>query len=93
MQDTITVKITQRGAVVIPQKIRQAYNLKTGDTLTLLDMGGVFVLSQRSSEVDTIADKITSQLVDRGETLEGMLRALREARERYGQDQTRETHI
>ena len=93
MQDTMTVKIAQRGAVVIPQKLRQAYNLKTGDTLTLLDLGGVFVLSRRSSEVDAIANKITSQLVERGETLEGMMRTLREARERYGQDQDRETHI
>jgi AbrB family looped-hinge helix DNA binding protein len=88
MRDTMTVKIAQRGAIVIPQKLRQAYNLKTGDTLTLLDLDGVFVLSRRSSEVDTIADRITSKLVERGETLEGMLRVLREEREGYGQDRT-----
>jgi bifunctional DNA-binding transcriptional regulator/antitoxin component of YhaV-PrlF toxin-antitoxin module len=85
VQDTIMVKIAQRGAVVIPQKLRQAYDLKTGDVLTLLDLDGVFVLSRRISEVDSIADKIANQLAKQGETLESMLKALREVRERYDQ--------
>ncbi len=87
MHDTMTIKIAQRGAVVIPQKLRHAYDLKTGDTLTLLDLGGVFVLSRRQSDVDAIADRITNRLVERGETLESMLKTLREERERYGQKQ------
>ena len=52
--------------------------------MTLLDLGGVFVLTPPPSEVDGLADRLTAQLQDRGETLESMLQALREERERYG---------
>jgi len=85
MSDTLTVQIAQRGLLTLPSSLREAYNLKPGDYLTLLDLGGVFVLSPRRSEVDSLAEKITARLVEGGETLESMLQALRESRDRYGQ--------
>jgi hypothetical protein len=51
--------------------------------LTLIDLGGVFVLSPRSSEVDRLSDNIRQQLIEGGESLESMLHVLREAREQY----------
>jgi hypothetical protein len=51
--------------------------------LTLLDLGGVFVLSPWRSEVDALADSLREALVEQGESLESMLAALREARQRY----------
>jgi len=83
MSDTITVNVAQRGVVTLPKSIREAYGLRPGDTLTLLDLGGVFLLSPRRSEIDTLADRITQALTERGETLESMLQVLREERERY----------
>ena len=83
MSDTITVRVAQRGVVTLPKSIREAYSLQPGDTLTLLDLGGALLLSPRRSEVDTLADRITQALTERGETLESMLHALREERERY----------
>ena len=83
MSDTITVNVSQRGVVTLPKSIREAYGLRPGDTLTLLDLGGVFLLSPRRSEIDTLADRITQALTERGETLESMLQVLREERERY----------
>jgi len=83
MSDTITVNVAQRGVVTLPKSIREAYGLRPGDTLTLLDLGGVFLLSPRRSEIDTLADRITQALTERGETLESMLHVLREERERY----------
>lgn len=83
MSDTITLQLAQRGLVTLPKLLRDQYNLRPGDALTLLDLGGVFVLSPRWSEVDELADKLASELTQRGETLESMLNALREARERY----------
>ena len=83
MSDTITVRVSQRGVVTLPRSIREAYGLQPGDTLTLLDLGGVLLLSPRRSEVDALADRITQALTERGETLESMLHTLREERERY----------
>ena len=83
MSDTITVNVAQRGVVTLPKSIREAYGLQPGDTLTLLDLGGVLLLSPRRSEVDALAERITKALTERDETLESMLHTLREERERY----------
>jgi len=77
------IQMAQRGVIVIPKPLRQAYNLKAGSRMTLLDLGGVFVLSPQVSEVDTLADRVSRSLAEQGVTLEGMLRTLREERERY----------
>jgi bifunctional DNA-binding transcriptional regulator/antitoxin component of YhaV-PrlF toxin-antitoxin module len=81
---SITLQLAQRGVITIPKSLRESYGLQTGDTLTLLDLGGVFVLSPRRSEIDAIADKMAAQWAEDGETLETMLRALREERDRRG---------
>ena len=83
MSDTTTVRMAQRGVVTLPKILRENYNLQPGDDLTLLDLGGVFVLSPRRSEVDSLANRLTQALTERGQTLETMLQALREERERY----------
>jgi bifunctional DNA-binding transcriptional regulator/antitoxin component of YhaV-PrlF toxin-antitoxin module len=80
----ITLQLSQRGVVTLPKSLRQEYGLEAGDTLTLIDLGGVFVVSPRRAELDRLADQITAGLAERGETLESMLQALREAREQYG---------
>jgi bifunctional DNA-binding transcriptional regulator/antitoxin component of YhaV-PrlF toxin-antitoxin module len=79
----MTIQVAQRGVVVLPKALRQAYKLQPGDRLTLLDLGGVFVLSPQSSQVDALAERISGALAEEGQTLEGMLSVLREERERY----------
>ena len=86
MNDTMTVQMTQRGVVVLPKTLRETYNLQPGDSFTLLDLGGVFVISPQRSNIDALADHINQSLVEKGETLESLLLTLREERERYGQD-------
>jgi AbrB family looped-hinge helix DNA binding protein len=72
------VQMNKRGVVTLPKSIRERYNLRPGDSLTLLDLGGVFVLTPRRSEIDALADHIAQALTERGETLETMLRILHE---------------
>jgi bifunctional DNA-binding transcriptional regulator/antitoxin component of YhaV-PrlF toxin-antitoxin module len=84
MFDPITLQVAQRGVVTLPKALREAYKLEVGDLLTLIDLGGVFVLSPRRSEIDYLADQIVGDLAERGESLESMLSVLREAREQYG---------
>ncbi len=85
MSDTMTVHLAQRGVVVLPKALRERYRLEAGDELMLLDLDGVFILSPRRSQVDALANQITQALVEKGETLESMLAALREERTRYGE--------
>ena len=83
MADTITIQLAQRGVLTLPKSLRESYNLQPGDSFTLLDLGGVFVLSPLHSEIDALAERLTYSLTERGETLETVLQALREEREGY----------
>ena len=83
-RDSMVVTIGQRGVMTVPKQIREAYHLKEGDEITLLDLGGAFVLSPRRSEIDALADRIERKLKGKGESLESMLLAVREERGRYG---------
>jgi len=83
MSQTITLRLAQRGILTLPKKLREAYNLKDGDNLTLLDLDGVFVLSPKLSQIVMLAERITDDLTQEGESLESMLKTLREEREKY----------
>lgn len=85
MMSSVTLHMAQRGLITIPKALREAYGLQPGDALTLLDLGGVFVLAPQPSHIDALADRIAAELRAKGETLESMLQALREERERYGE--------
>ena len=80
--ESVTLQMNQRGVITLPKSLRKAYNLRAGEMFTLLDLGGVFVLAPRASEVDRIADQIMAQWAADGQTLETMLQALHEERER-----------
>lgn len=84
MRDTLIIELAQRGILTLPKALRERYHLEPGSSFTLLDLGGVFVLSLRRSEIDAIADKLKDELINRGETLESLLQALREERDQYG---------
>jgi bifunctional DNA-binding transcriptional regulator/antitoxin component of YhaV-PrlF toxin-antitoxin module len=81
MNDTMTVQMTQDGVFVLPKALRESYNLQPGDSFSLLDLGGVFVISPQLSEIDALADRISQNLQQQGEMLDGMLQMLREERE------------
>ena len=86
MTAPMTVQVGQRGVVVLPKALRQAYKLQPGDRLTLLDLDGAFVLSPQRPQVGALAERISGALAEEGQTLEGMLRVLREERQRYVAD-------
>jgi bifunctional DNA-binding transcriptional regulator/antitoxin component of YhaV-PrlF toxin-antitoxin module len=67
--------------LTLPKSIRNRYKLKPGDSLTLLDIDGVLVLSPLRSQIDLMADRISRALIEKGETLDSMLNRLREERE------------
>jgi AbrB family looped-hinge helix DNA binding protein len=84
MNNTFRVQVVQRGLITLPKELREQNRIDEGDTLTLIDLGdGVFVMSPRRSRVDEIADKLAKVWQDSGETLESMLKTLREVRAEY----------
>ena len=69
---SVTLQMAKRGVITIPKSLRESYGIQPGDTFTLLDLGGVFVLNPRRSEIDAIADKIAAQWSEDGQTLNGV---------------------
>ncbi len=84
LNTSTTLQMAQRGGITIPKSLRDSYKMQPGDTFTLIDLGGVFILSPVRSEIDNIADKISSQWTDDGESLGSMLRTIREERDKRG---------
>ena len=81
-----TIRLSRRGVLTLPKPIREKYHLREGDILTLIDLDGVLLLSPRQSQIDALADRIARELQARGETLESMVQALRQERERHGRE-------
>ena len=70
MSEALALQLAQRGDVRLPKSVRDRYDLKLGDLITLLDLDGVLVLSPRNFEVDLLADRIAQCLAEKGETLD-----------------------
>ena len=87
MNDVLTIKVAKRGTITLPKALRDRYQIRVGDSLTLLDLDGVFVLSLGRSKVDELADKVGYALREQGESLESMLVVLREERARVFAEQ------
>ncbi|RIK48752.1 MAG: hypothetical protein DCC57_13200 [Chloroflexi bacterium] len=78
----MTVQVAQRGVVTLPKSLRDAYNIKSGEVFTVIDLGnGSFVLSRGRSKLDDLLDGIRDELEAKGESLESMLLHLRAIRE------------
>ncbi len=78
-----TVQISN-GTFTLPAEFLDKYRLEEGETFSIVDLGnGSFLLSPRRSRVDELADQIRMELEARGESLESMLKTLREVRAEY----------
>ena len=78
-----TIQINN-GTFTLPAEFLDKYRLEEGETFSVVDLGnGSFLLSPRRSRVDELADQIRMELEARGESLESMLKTLREVRAEY----------
>jgi bifunctional DNA-binding transcriptional regulator/antitoxin component of YhaV-PrlF toxin-antitoxin module len=71
-----TVQLRQRGVVTLPAKLRDKYRLEEGDVLTVVDLGGAFVLSPRVSVVPKLAAEIERLRESAGLDVEDLLAGL-----------------
>lgn len=80
------VQIGKRGTITLPAAWRKRYGLDAGDLLTVLDLGGVFVLSPEVSVVSKIAREVEQLREAAGLSLEELLAGLDEQRRRLYQE-------
>jgi hypothetical protein len=70
------IRIENEGKITIPEDLKVHLSLVTGDTLTLLQIGDVVLLTPKQPQVPQIADKITAMMEDAGLELGDLLQGL-----------------
>ncbi len=75
-----TIQIRQRGVMTIPTEIRREYGLDEDDILTLVDLGGAFVLTPRISIVPKLAREIKRKREQAGITVEELIEGVHQDR-------------
>ncbi|HEX3034258.1 MAG TPA: AbrB/MazE/SpoVT family DNA-binding domain-containing protein [Thermodesulfobacteriota bacterium] len=78
-----TIQVRQRGSITLPADLRERYNIKPGDTFRVIDLNGIFVLTPMAPMVPELAREIERARLEAGLSVEEMLEALKEHRERY----------
>ena len=87
MSVSTTIQIRSKGTLTLPIELRRKYGLDEGDVITLIDMGdGSFLLTPIVTQVDRLGDRVAKAMADQGVTLDEILVALDEERERYYQE-------
>ncbi len=77
----VSLEVAQRGQVTLPKSLRDQYNIQAGQELTLIDLGGVFVLSPKESRVERLCQQVQDEIARAGTSLEDLLAELRTRRE------------
>lgn len=87
MSISTTIQIRGKGAVTLPIELRRKYGLDEGDIITLIDLGdGSFLLTPIITKVDRMGDRVAQAMAEEGISLDEILTALDEERERYYQE-------
>ena len=79
----VTLKVWRGGRITLPADLREKYGIRQGDTLQLIDLQGIFVLTSAPTMVPELARQIEQARLQAGLNTEDLLNALGEQRERY----------
>lgn len=84
-----TITLRRRGTLTLPADLRKKYRLEEGEPLTLLDLGGVFVIAPKVSMVSKLVDELERLREEADIRVEDLLEGLDEKRselykEHYG---------
>ena len=84
MKPTYQIQVGRRGVITFPKELRDQKEIADGEMLNLIELSDdVFVISRRRSQIDSVANQLAQEWQDSGESLESMLKTLREVRAEY----------
>ena len=80
---TRTIVIRKRGRLTLPADLCEKYRIKEGDTFTLIDLDGSFLLTPHSSQVNHLGSHIEGILRENNLTPNDFLNSLDDDRDQY----------
>lgn len=83
MKKTTTIVIRKRGRCTLPAELREKYGVKEGDTFSLIDLGGSFLITPHVSQVARLGDRIDQILRKEYLVPDDFLESLEDDREQY----------
>jgi bifunctional DNA-binding transcriptional regulator/antitoxin component of YhaV-PrlF toxin-antitoxin module len=84
---TNKIQVRKKGTFTLPVDLRAKYGVDEGDVFTLIDLGdGSFLLTPRISQVNRLGDRVAEMLGEQNVSLDDLLSALDDERERYYQE-------
>ena len=81
------VRVQAEGVISIPPAVREQLNLTEGEILTLVQVGNVFLLANKTPQVTQFADKMVSIMEAEGVSLEELLEGLETERQLIWEEQ------
>jgi bifunctional DNA-binding transcriptional regulator/antitoxin component of YhaV-PrlF toxin-antitoxin module len=80
------VRVREDGSVTLPASLLERSNIRPGETLSVVDVDGLLILTRTADEVSHLAWEIERDLRDAGVSMAEMFEGLRAERERYYQE-------
>jgi len=81
-----TVRIRERGQVTIPSSFRKDLGLGENDTLNMVKIDEMLILTPRKPFGDAVARKVESTMKRKGITLDDLLGNLKDQRKKYSRE-------
>lgn len=78
------MQVRGRGTLTIPTRLREKYAINDGDVMSLIDLGGVFVLALGASRIERAAAEFERLAAEDGVSVEELLEGIYEERRRGG---------
>ncbi len=80
MQTTFTVRVRERGQITLPQAVRNSLAVDTGDTLNLVQIDGIVLLSPHQAIIPKLSQEFTALMEEEKVSLAELLQGLEEER-------------
>jgi len=80
---TTTIVIRKQGRWTLSAELRRKYGVKAGDTFTLIDLDGSFLITPHISQVTHAGNRIEQILLEKNLRPDDFLESLENDREQY----------
>lgn len=85
-QAAFTVRVRERGQITLPQSVRASLAVDAGDTLSLVQIDDILLLSPRQVAIPKLSQEFTALMDEDGVSLAELLQGLEEERKLIWQE-------
>jgi AbrB family looped-hinge helix DNA binding protein len=85
-QTAFAVRVRERGQITLPRSVRTSLAVETGDTLNLVQIDDIVLLSPRQAMIPGLSQEFTALMQEEGISLAALLQGLEEERQLIWQE-------